>query len=106
MRQRSSFQKLRAFATAQEYTPDQIRNATKDQMQGQLDLTDDEIKKYQYFWPGMKEILLKDAIERQRIERLVLLRSQLNAVYDDAVLSSERVEILAVELLPYLYGEV
>ena len=106
MIQRSSFQKLRTYATNQAFTPAQIRNATKDQIQSQLSLTDDEIKEYRHFWPGMKEILLCDAIERQRIERLILLKSQLNAVYNDAELASDEVEDIATSLLPYLYGEV
>ncbi len=107
MQQRTSFQKLRAFATAQAYTPDQIRNATKDQIQSQLNLTDTEIKEYRHFWLGMKEILLKDAIERQLQERLVLLRSRIEAVYPDAInLGTEKAKEIAIELMPYLYGEM
>lgn len=105
MIQRTSFQKLRTYATNQAYTPDQIRNASRDQIQSQLSLTDDEVREYRYFWQGMKQILLRDALERERIARLVLLRSQLNSVYASADLSSDRVEELASELLPYLYGE-
>lgn len=108
MIQRSSFQKLRAYATNQAFTPDQIRNANKnkDQIQSQLSLTDAEVEEYRHFWPGMKEILLRDALEREQKERLILLRNQLNSAYADAQLDSERVEELATELLPYLYGEV
>ncbi len=106
MIQRTSFQKLRAYATNQAFTPDQIRNANWTQVRNQLDLTVAEIDEYHSFLIGMKEILLKDALERERIERLILLRSQLNSVYASAVLSSEHVEELAIELLPYLYGEV
>lgn len=105
MIQRKSFQKLRAYATNQAFTPDQIRNANWTQVQNQLDLTVAEIDEYRSFLVGMKEILLKDALERERIARLILLKSQLNSVYASADLTPESVEILAIELLPYLYGE-
>lgn len=105
MAQRMSFQKLRFHA--RNYTPAQIENATKDQIQSALNLTDQEVGEYRHFWPGMKEILLRDAIERQTQERLVLLRTRIKAVYPDAIgLQTEYASEIARKLLPLLYGEV
>lgn len=107
MKQRTSFIKLRAYADSQEFTPTQIETATKEQTQTHLDLTDDEIKEYRYYWLGMKEILLQDAFARQLQDRLVLFKTRIEAVYSNAAgLTSERAKELASELMPYLYGEI
>ena len=107
MTQRTAFQKLRAHAKSRAFTPEQIKNATKEQVQSNLDLTDEETKQYEYFWLGMKDILLRDAIERQTRVRLISFRLQVMSVYPDAVgLHSETVKEIAIQLLPYLYGQV
>lgn len=105
MLQRESFKKLRVYATNQGFTPDQIRNASWSDVETHLDLTPNESAQFWHFRKGMQEILLRDALKREQTERLILLRSQLNSVYPDADLSSETVEDLAIQLLPYLYGE-
>ena len=111
MTQRVIFQHLRAIATNLELTPDQVTNLTKQQaatyiMNNYPATTPAMLTECNYFWNGIIEILLRDAIERRTVDRLLLFRSQIEAVYPNAGhLTDERPRELVTMLLPYLYGE-
>lgn len=105
--QRVCVKKARSFAANQGYTPVQIENATRQQIFNVTGLTDpNEIKECRYYWSGIKEMLLRDAVNRRMAVRLVLLRQQLVTAYPDAVgLDTEYARELGRQLLPLLYGE-
>ncbi len=106
--QRVYVKKARNFAANQEYTVSQIVNATKQQILTVTGLTDlNEIAEFAQYWPGIKIMLLNDAIERRTRDRMVLLKQQLNNAYPDAVgLDTQYAKDIARQLLLLLYGEV
>ncbi len=110
--QRLPVQYIRAIAAELELTVSQAENLTMQQAYNYLiseypALPAAKIKEFKHYWPGIKIMLVRDAKERRTLERLVLLRQQLNAVYPDAVgLDSETAKDLAIQLLPLLHGEV
>ena len=105
MNQRVAFQKLRVYADSQDFSPEQVESVTKVQVMNHLDLTDMQVREFNHFWPGMFEILMRDSLERQLQERLTLFRIRMQSVHSK-IIFNERVKELAMELLPYLYGEV
>ena len=59
------------------------------------------------YWVGIKTMLRNDAVERQMVARLVLLNTQLESVYPDAVgLDTDYAKRIGRQLIPLLYGEV
>ena len=106
--QRVCVKKARTFATNHGYTPVQIENATRQQILNATGLVDpNEIKEFRRYWPGIKEMLLRDAVERQMMLRLVLFKQQLLTTYPGAVgLDTEYAKGISRRLMPLLYGEV
>ena len=110
--QRLPVQYIRAIAADLELTPIQAENLTKQQAYNYLiaeypALPAARIKEFRRFWPGIKEMLLRDAIERRTQDRLILFKQQLTSLYPDAVgLQTEYAKDTVRQLLPLLYGEV
>lgn len=106
MQQRTCVIKARAYCESNNTTPDEIRSATVGQIQNALSLSAAEIVEHRRFWPGIQEMLMRDALDRQRQDRLILFKQRIEAAYPDATdLTSVTAIQLAEALLPYLYGE-
>ncbi len=103
---------LRSIAAELELTPTQVQNLTKQQaaqyiLDNYPSITPSKLKAVSIFWVGMKEILLRDAVDRQTQARLILFKTRIESVYPEAVgLQTEHAKELALQLLPLLYGEV
>ena len=112
MIQRQVCQWLRAIAENIELTPAQAENLTKQQAATYLttnypQITTAQLKEAAYFFNGIKEILLRDALQRQLQARLILFKTRIETSYPEAVgLDSDRAKEIATEIMPYLYGEV
>lgn len=110
--QRTAVIYIRAIAADLELTPTQVENLTKQQAYNYLiaeypSLPADKIKELSRYWTGIKIMLMRDAIERQTVARLVLFKQRIELAYPDAVgLQTEYAKDLARRLLPLLYGEV
>ncbi len=80
--QRVCVKKARNFAANQEYTVSQVENATKQQILTATGLTDpNEIAEYKRYWPGIKEMLLRDAIAREIAANEILVQSGLETLF-------------------------
>ena len=110
--QRLAVQYIRAIAVDLQLTPTQVDNLTKQQaatyiLQEYPSIPAAKLKEASTYWPGIKEMLLRDSIERQTIARLVLFKQLIESAYPDAVgLQTQYTKDLARQLLPLLYGEV
>lgn len=110
--QRQAVIYIRTIAADLELTPLQVDNLTKQQAYNYLvveypALPAGKIRELSVYWSGIKIMLLRDAIERQTIVRLVLFKQRIEFVYPDVVgLQTQYARDIARQLLPLLYGEV
>ena len=110
--QRLAVQYIRAIAANAELTPEQVESLTPQQVNAYIlanypQIPAAKLKEAATYWPGIKIMLMNDAIERRTLARLVLLRQQLLTAYPNAIgLDSDTAKDLARQLIPLLYGEV
>jgi len=110
--QRLAVKYIRAIASDAELTPAQAENLTPQQAATYIlanypEIPAAKLKEAATYWPGIKIMLMNDAVERRTVERLALLKQQLLQVYPNAVgLDSQTAKDIGRQLLPLLYGEV
>ena len=110
--QRLAVQYIRAIAVDLELTPPQVESLTKQQVATYIldnhpEIPIAKLKEASTYFLGIKEMFMRDAIERQTVNRLVLFKTQIESVYPDAVgLQTEYAKDIVWQLLPLLYGEV
>ncbi len=110
--QRLAVQDIRAIAVDLELTPPQVESLTKQQVATYIldnhpEIPIAKLKEASTYFLGIKEMFMRDAIERQTVNRLVLFKTQIESVYPDAVgLQTEYAKDIVWQLLPLLYGEV
>jgi hypothetical protein len=90
MNQRQVFRWIRAIAVDLELTPTQAENLTKQQAAIYIKdnypfVTNAQLKEAAHFWPGMKEILIRDAKERELETEVVILGAAVESFRPDVI---------------------